>query len=103
MKITGVQRCHVVGMIFQNPKAEEHYSYLLKSVELPKKVVLEENLDMISKKMLRGDHAIDLVRKTLGYLDDAPVYAERIFRKASLIILITIIQQLNMIQTKWSF
>lgn len=79
-KIPNVERCNVIGMILENELIDGHSSFLLNGVQLPKKVVMEDTLDFVNKRIFGGERAIETFRKTLGYDDETPVHVEREFR-----------------------
>jgi 5'-3' exonuclease len=67
LKIKEVKNCNIVSMVFENPPSKPHDSVLRKGVLIPPKVVIEDNLDYTNKRNFRGDEAIEIVRRTLGY------------------------------------
>jgi 5'-3' exonuclease len=70
LKIKEVRSCTVLGMVYENPSAIAHNSYLRKGLNLPPKVVMEDNLDYYCKRNFRGEEAIETVRRCLGYNEE---------------------------------
>lgn len=72
-KMGEIRNCQIVSMIFENPMHQPHEYQLRKGVKFAQKIILEENLSLNSKRNFKGDQAIDLVRKTLGFEDERNV------------------------------
>jgi 5'-3' exoribonuclease 2 len=68
-----VRNCQIVSMIYETPTHQLHSYHLRKGVKFAQKVVLEENLNLYNKRNFKGDQAIELVRKALGYQDERNV------------------------------
>lgn len=70
LNIKEVRNCKIVSLIYSNPPFKQHESILLEGLRLPKTRITEENLEFIPKRIFRGDQAIQLVKVSLGIVDD---------------------------------
>jgi 5'-3' exoribonuclease 2 len=70
LNIREVRNCKAVSLIYTNPPYKQHESILLEGLQLPKPRISEVNLDFIPKRIFRGDQAIQLVKVSLGIVDD---------------------------------
>jgi 5'-3' exonuclease len=71
---------HPSILIYTNPAHDLHSNTILRGVKIPRKVVDEDNIEMYSKKNFKGDQAIDIVKRVLGYQDEA--YSEARFKNS---------------------
>ena len=69
-KLGEIRNCQIVSMIYENPMHQPHSYQLRNGIKFPPKVVLDQNLNLYNKRNFKGDQAIDLVRKTLGFSDE---------------------------------